>query len=248
MKKRMAALVVVSVLGIFAACDDDETDAPTNQGADASTGADGSSGGDATGTIDGSSSSDASEPTTDASTEDVVEGGADASSANGEAGADASKDVAEAGTDAAIEEAGVDAAEDAYGTCNSLTNAATDVPVTADGTAIPTGTGGTIADGTYFLTEVRAYSGSPVPNITFRQTAVISGGGTHAELVADDGDKPEYHESDTLAPNGSEITMTTTCTTEQDAVAVPYTSFTVDGNMLTLYCASLHFSVTYTKQ
>jgi hypothetical protein len=137
--------------------------------------------------------------------------------------------------------------DDAGGTCNALANSASDVPITVDTVAIPTGTGGTIADGTYHITEVRTYQGSPLTALTFNQTIVISGTGMHYELVANDSDKPEFHESATITstPSGT-ISIDETCTTEQNYTPIPYTSFTASGTTLQVFCASYGFSITLT--
>lgn len=172
--------------------------------------------------------------------------GSDSSTPASDAGA--GTDSAMVNTDSGGPTDDATSGQDSGGECNALTNTASDVQITDDTGAIPTGTGGTIADGTYHLTEVRAYQGSPLKGIVFKQSAVISGGGKHAEIVANDSDKPEFHESDTLAPSGAAITVTQTCTTEQNATPIPYDSFKVEGNALTLFCSAYKFSVTYSMQ
>lgn len=61
--------------------------------------------------------------------------------------------------------------------CHDLANAAPEIGTTIDPGTIPTGTGGTISDGLYYLTEVRLYAGSPIAaGYRFQQTYLVKNG------------------------------------------------------------------------
>ncbi len=69
------------------------------------------------------------------------------------------------------------------GGCGTLTNDAPGVAETAGSGTIPTMTGGTIVDGTYFITERLDYSGGTC-GCTNKTVAIISGGGTMLQAVS----------------------------------------------------------------
>lgn len=171
-----------------------------------------------------------------ADTPDASNGGKDASN-TGKTDAGSSQDAA--GSD--------DSATDGGGTCNELTNGATDVSPTSDPGALPDAKGGTIADGTYFLTEVRTYGGGMLDG-TFRRTVVISGGATLLQLVANDSAEPEFHSTSTIVTKGTAVTLTDTCTTEKTPTPIPYGAYTASDTTIQLFSSALNFAVTFTKQ
>lgn len=135
---------------------------------------------------------------------------------------------------------------DAGAACNSIVQTGTDVPTTTSASAIPTGTGGTIADGRYHTTAVTAYAGSTVTGITLKQTWEVCQGASG--LVGDEPGKPQYRKSGHFTTSGNQITNTNECTTQSPNVEVPFTSYTATPTSLTLYASSLLFSVTLTKE
>jgi hypothetical protein len=140
--------------------------------------------------------------------------------------------------------------------CNNLTNVATSpVALGHSDAGTPTGTGGTITDGTYVLSSVVAYAGSVLESnssLTFKQTMAISASGTHGEMIADDSDQPTFTQSITIAkgsPNPANISMTVTCSTQLNPTAVPYDTYTATGSAVTMYAAGVYqLAATFTKQ
>ncbi|MFO0667143.1 MAG: hypothetical protein U0174_24535 [Polyangiaceae bacterium] len=136
---------------------------------------------------------------------------------------------------------------DAGAACNTMVNTASVVALSTSTDPLPTGTGGTIADGHYVLTELKAYKGAAFqPGITFKQTLELCSG--IGQFVSSDSGKPEYHKSFSYAPNGINPNVTQTCSSQSPNVDVPYTSYTATATTLTLFSSQLIFSVTYTKQ
>ena len=129
--------------------------------------------------------------------------------------------------------------------CNDVVQGGTDVPAAAVAGSTPTGSGGAVVDGHYFLTEFKAYTGSPVIGVTLKQTLDICSG--TLQLVEDEPSKPQYRESFTFSPSGTALNLTKTCTTESPPVDIPYASYTATATALTVYSTQYKFSVTYTK-
>ena len=135
----------------------------------------------------GASSVDSTTPTTDA-IEPPVEAGAEAGSPSDDAttGGDAGQDA-----DATSEDAAEDAALDAAipdGACNLLTLAPGQpmVNVVLAAGPVPAQTGGTLVDGTYYLTAGSAYNydaGTGPSGVIFQGTWVMSGGVTHLDAL-----------------------------------------------------------------
>jgi hypothetical protein len=138
------------------------------------------------------------------------------------------------------------AAVDAGAACNTITNIGTDKPIVATGTVMPTGTGGTIVDGRYVLTDFSSYTGSAITGVTLKQTLELCGG--TGQFVDDQPGKPTQHKSFLFAPVGTAPNVTTTCSTEVPDSNIPYSSYTATPTAVTFYSTTFLFSVTYTKQ
>jgi len=139
--------------------------------------------------------------------------------------------------------------EDLGDDCNGLTNTATPITQVDSTDDLPTGTGGEVANGIYHTTDITAYAGSPAlgSGIVLEQTWEICDGEGH--LVGVDDDTSEtYHKNFTLAPSGTDIGATTTCSTQVPNNEVPYSSYTATDNSLTLYSTQFGISVTLTLQ
>jgi hypothetical protein len=133
------------------------------------------------------------------------------------------------------------------GSCTTLVNSAPAIVVTTGGATVPTGTGGTVAAGTYYLTSVVRTPTSILPEMTFHQTLRISG---HTiETVAQDGDQPAYNGVTTFTTSGSSIVFTGVCSTKADSGGdLQFDSYTADATHLILYGVTIGITVTYTRQ
>lgn len=162
-------------------------------------------------------------------------GGSDASSSSGggsgDAGSVSCADQADAGTE-----------------CNALANIGADLTATLASGSVPTGTGGTVVDGRYALTEFFYYAGSPLAGsgLSLGQTLLICG--TEGQLVSNQSDKGLVRKSFSLSFNGTVPTATTTCTTDATAADVTYSSYTATPTTITFHSSTLQFSVTYTMR
>ncbi|HTQ06282.1 MAG TPA: hypothetical protein VMI54_20610 [Polyangiaceae bacterium] len=155
-------------------------------------------------------------------------------------GGEAGGDVAGSGGDTAVGAAGAgnggqsgaaDAAGGTGGTaggasvaCNDVVNGAPLVNKDHDPAAPPKMTGGTIADGTYYLTKVVQYNGEN-GNTAQRETWVISG--NTIEVVNLDGTR--Y--SGTYTTSGHELTLTLTCPASAVGM-VPVFSYTATSTQI----------------
>ena len=137
---------------------------------------------------------------------------------------------------------------DAGAQCNTIVNGATDVTIVMSAATIPTGTGGVIQDGRYFLTETVGYAGTLVgAGTTLRQTLEICGGGTSGQLINDQTGVTK-RKSFTIAPTGIMPGLTQVCQSQAGDSDVPYTSYVVTGNTMTFYSTAFNFSATFTRQ
>ncbi|MBK7580490.1 MAG: hypothetical protein IPI67_09825 [Myxococcales bacterium] len=248
MRKQLFFLIITSsvsmTLSLTSGCGSDDSSGGGGKSSGGTAGTSGS-GGASTGGASGSGGS---------STGGAA--GAGGSNTGGAAGAGGSNTGGAAGsggtsTGGASGSGGADAGActafpDAGAACNSLANGAAFVPVTQVATAVPTGTGGTIAEGLYHLTKIEGYTGNPLGSLTMKQTLEICGG--VGQLVGDEQGPPVYHKSFTFTTSGTGITATTTCSTQSPNVDIVYSSYTATPTSLTLYSTAVKFSVTYTKQ
>lgn len=115
------------------------------------------------------------------------------SGSSSEAGTDTGT-PSDAGTDTSVQpDAASDGAcaaytgalpSDAGAQCHDLVSNAARITVISDPGTLPVGTGGTLGDGLYYLTEARIFPGSPVPPGTTVKYAVLVVGDT--SYVVDD--------------------------------------------------------------
>lgn len=130
---------------------------------------------------------------------------------------DASAVVPEGGLDAATPDTGPADA----GACTALVNAGPQVSKTSHPEAPPAMTGGTIVDGTYFLTAMDKYNGKMGSN-THQETWRFSGG--KVEVASAQSDKPAaLKASGTYTVSGNQVTLTITCPMTATFVS-PYTA------------------------
>jgi hypothetical protein len=135
---------------------------------------------------------------------------------------------------------------DAGAQCNALVNGASPVALVVVATPIPTGMGGTIYDGRYYLTEFKGYAGTPlVAGVTLRQTLEMCG--NVGQLIGEE-TSGIYHKNYAVAPMGIQPNVTTTCSTQMPNVDIPYSSYTATPTSVTFYSSQYVFSGTYTKQ
>ena len=137
---------------------------------------------------------------------------------------------------------------DAGAQCNTVVNGATDVPVTVGTGSLPTGTGGTVIDGRYYMTNLTTYPGTGIaPTLVMRQTLELCCGGRVGQLVNDETGKTE-RKSFTFTTAGNVPTTVQTCESAP-SINIPYASYTATATTLTFHSAAPYlFSVTYTKQ
>ena len=136
------------------------------------------------------------------------------------------------------------------GVCNSVANAAPSIPITNVASDAPAPTGGTIPDGTYFVTASQIYTGAGgaagPTGVTYRATNRVTG--THYDAVTSASSQPvDAHASGTFATNGTNTVIQQSCPIPQ---TVPFTSFSSDGvGTFTIYSSGTPVqALTYTKQ
>lgn len=147
--------------------------------------------------------------------------------------------------DAATESASVDDAG-----CVVIDNAAAVVMEQSVATAEPAATGGTIPDGTYFVTAATIYAGpggaTGPTGTTYQFTSHVSGM-TYDAIESITGGKASVS-SGTLVTSGTNVTVQQTCPAT-DAGPSTLNQFSSDGTTVTLYTSSTPFqSFTFTKQ
>jgi hypothetical protein len=220
---------------------DDGGDATTETGGDSGPDAVSSDGGE-TGTTTDADTGSADAPHEGSSVADADAGAADAPSADAPAEASTVPD-AEAG------------ASDG-GPCNALTNAAPVIATSIGSGSPPAAIGGTIPDGTYYLTDAVLYpsidAGSSGPGLeTVQETAVITG--TTANVVtamgpySDGGVGAPQYFTETFAPSGTSLGITFTCGQTASGTA-PYSVNTSDGGPTTISLLISNTLFTLTKQ
>jgi hypothetical protein len=175
---------------------------------------------------------------------DAAAGTDSSSSTDGSSSADTSTATDSSTTDTST--TACTAFPDAGASCNAIVQGGTDKTPTAHVAALPDGTGGTIADGRYYLTGFDTYTGSALGGVTLKQTLELCGG--VGQFVNDEPGKPTRHKSFTFAPAGNAPNVTTTCSTEVPDTNIPYSSYTATPTTVTFYSTVFAFSVTYTKQ
>ena len=145
---------------------------------------------------------------------DVVSPGSDASTA------DAASDTASPPDAGPVPDSSVPG-RDSGGACNAVVNGASVVGETAAAGAIPPPAGGTIADGTYYLTKHEIFAPS-TPDANSRKRTIVFAGNTVQTHENDTGRAPSQN-SGTYTVSGSNITFTITCPISA-TVTIPYTA------------------------
>jgi len=131
--------------------------------------------------------------------------------------------------------------------CTAIANTAPAVNVTTGDATAPTGTGGTVEDGTYYLTAVVRTPASIIPQIKFRQTIRTSG--NTLEMTAENSNKPAFTSVRTFTTSGSSIVFARVCSTDVGMqTETQFNSYTADATHFSLYSIGLGITVTYTKQ
>lgn len=171
-----------------------------------------------------------------------------------EATADTSTPPSDSGTDTAQPaDAGVDSAacaaytgalpNDAGAQCHDVASGAPSVLVTVDPGTLPVGTGGTLGDGLYYLTEARIYPGSPIPNTTTVKYAVLIAG--DMSYVVDDNGPTTVRRTTKKNPDGGAGIIL--CETKVDNNPAAATQ-TATCTSLTTYDSNSFFSAKFVKQ
>ncbi|HRG95292.1 MAG TPA: hypothetical protein PLR99_03515 [Polyangiaceae bacterium] len=188
------------------------------------------------GGADAASVTDSATPPVDAATPDSATPPVDAATPDSAVPPDSSAPFTCSGADAGAQ-------------CNTVVNGATDVGVTVGTGALPTGTGGTVVDGRYYLTNLTSYPGTGIPStLVMRQTLELCSGGMVGQLVNDSAGVTK-RKTFSFTTAGNVPTTIQTCQTVVGDDAIPYQSYTATATTLTFYAAAPYvFSATYTKQ
>jgi hypothetical protein len=142
-------------------------------------------------------------------------------------------------------------ADTSMAACNTVMNGAPVVNIDLATGPTPTPTGGTVADGTYYVTKVEIY-GAPgdggTTNNTYQSTNVVKAGTYNA--VTKNDLNPQSASTGTFTTSGSKITIEQSCPA---AGPVPLTAFSSDGVKTVLLFGSAGLAgatevYTYTKQ
>ena len=134
------------------------------------------------------------------------------------------------------------------GACNTLVNGAPTIQETATSSAVPTRTGGVIADGTYFMTANIDYQTTSADK-THTYTVKVSG--KVMDLVGHDNANSEIHAEFAITNNSDTgaISLIGTCPAAlvgQDLGSI--TSYTVIGAAWHLYSTAKNNEAVFTKQ
>jgi hypothetical protein len=123
--------------------------------------------------------------------------------------------------------------------CNSLTNVASPIVPTCKTGSVPTGTGGTPADGTYVLTAQTYYNVGGCDSPPIAATFALAGNclqlAARAE-VAGDGGLVTFSGTGMVTQQSNEMTVDLTCASVAGAVAdASVRTFTATGSTLTWF-------------
>jgi hypothetical protein len=139
-------------------------------------------------------------------------GGSETTGGPGDGGSESSSGSS-GNTDARAD--GASSSGDAAPVCNTIAQQGQSVPVFGGVRPFPTGTGGTVQNGTYVLTDARIHAvvqdGQPAFGQSLPATTIELNGNT-GQAVTDTGTNEAHHTVD-FTTNGINFTMTPTCTT-----------------------------------
>ncbi len=116
-----------------------------------------------------------------------------------------------------------------HGGCNGLANDAPAVDSTAKSGTAPTPQGGTVVDGTYFLTTLNEYGSGGPTALGRRSTMVIQG--SDMQHVTDEQGIATDRGSNTFTTSATTFTTNATCPTDATATS----SYTATATTLTFY-------------
>jgi hypothetical protein len=122
------------------------------------------------------------------------------------------------------------------GACTGPANTASAVTATCDPGAAHSGSGNTIADGTYQVSSVVVASGSPCSSIWAPGATLQIAGGGFAITFAPAPGLGEEHQHWSYSTSGSTLTMTLQCDTDPNGVigAIDRPAYTATATQLTL--------------
>lgn len=124
---------------------------------------------------------------------------------------------------------GADSAPPPAGGCNAVALTAPPVTGVSETSAQPVPAGGTIADGTYFLTAHQTF-GAPSAGVTYRAVMVFKG--STIELAQTRNGGAEERATLTLTTTGTKFAAKTTCPPGQ---SLSYDFYTATGTTLMLF-------------
>lgn len=231
-----ASIVVFLASGFVYACGSSDSGGSSSQGVlggDASAGGDGSSANDASNGGEAGLGNEAG-PTTDA--------GGDSSSSKDSGGSDSAPgaDASDAGSDALADVGPLpdgnipDVGVFDGGTCNALVNGGQAITMVNVPQDMPSGQGGTIALGLYYLTKWESYTGpggasGPTQNV--RKTAFLFQSSTQYLKVTADQGQADENDNRTYTTSGATLNSVQSCPTV-DTLSSDYTA---TPTMLILY-------------
>lgn len=137
---------------------------------------------------------------------------------------------------------------DAAGACNTLVNVADVVTTTQVAEAMPTFTGGAVAEGTYVITAITAYTGAggatgPKTGTTMKQTMLLSGG--KFEIVRSQNGAAEKRSSGNYSTSASVFTLDGKC---PSPIPVPLPYESAGGVLKVSLGNTIKEVITYTKK
>ncbi|MGZ3475801.1 MAG: hypothetical protein ACXWUG_17315 [Polyangiales bacterium] len=133
-----------------------------------------------------------------------------------------------------------DSAMEDTGECNALANSAPPITSTSSMATFPSGTGGTIADGTYFMTAETVYGSSA--GTMHQETLAIAAGSM--QIVKIGVTTPIDRTTWSYTTAGTTLTMTRTCPSAKTQML----GFTADATTLTTYDATTKIAKAYKRQ
>jgi hypothetical protein len=121
--------------------------------------------------------------------------------------------------------------------CNAVTDVGSSVQPTCAVGTVPSGTGGEIANGTYALTSQTYYGTAACPTVPLSATIQLSSGcgeeAVHARSA--DGGALSATSSFTLEAQGSQLTITPTCSSIAGTGDAPTKTYTATTSTLTIF-------------
>jgi hypothetical protein len=131
------------------------------------------------------------------------------------------------------------------GACNTIANVGPTVTRTCATGTIPTGTGGTIANGTYVLTAETYYAGGSCPEPSLSVT-LVADGDCWQEVAASGAanNSTSFDAAFAVAVQGNQVTTTPTCVDGPASREAASATFTASGGTLTVF--SVHSAAEHT--